>query len=280
MVSLYLVDSKGKDTLDSKALVFAKEHVDFGNSKILFMSRRPALMPYVDPVVAFTSRVLFMAYHLFSSQSQKHQLTIDLAERVAFPKDSLLPASAFVEVEAGQDIQIYSTELTMTAKLHGLRWLMVHYRLLTYVVFTMLFWSFEVLFMSAAWTLYSSSVSSKDGQGRMVTRGRRRGGTAGDTEEDDDSHDDEDDDLEEGDAPSQQPRLGSSRHAKAEYGIKDEQGERLLADIPAAGAEADDEFDYGDEDEGTKEEGQPSGMATSYREEGQESIRRRASRNL
>ena len=280
MVSLYLVDSKGKDTMDSKALVFAKEHVDFGNTKVLFMSRRPALMPYVDPVVSLTSRVLFMAYHLFSSQSQKHQLTIGLAERVAFPKESVLPASAYVEVEAGQDIQIYSTELIMTAQLRGLRWLMVHYRLLTYVVFTMLFWFFEVLFMSAAWTLYSSSVSSGDSQGWMVPKGRRRGGTAGDTEDDDDSNDDEDDDHYEGDTHSQQPRPGSSRHAKTEYGIKDERGERLLADIPAAGAEADDEFDYGDEDEVTKEEGQPSGMATSYREEGQGSIRRRASRNL
>lgn len=284
MVSLYLVDSRGKDALDSKALAFAKEHVDFGNSRVLFTSRRPALVPYVDPVVSLTSRVLFMAYHLFSSKSQRHQLTINLAEHVAFPKESVLPASAYIEVEAGQDIQIYSTELVMTAQLRGLRYLMVHYRLLTYIVFTMMFWFCEVLFMSAAWTVWSSATTAGDDQGRLAIKSRRTERLKGDTESDDDDHDndDSDDEDEDGGEHASTKRLTSraSRQTKAEPGIKDEDhDERLLADIPTAGAEADDELEYGDEDEGVKGYGGTSGVATSYSKEGRESMRWRAPRS-
>ena len=145
MVSLHLIDSRDQNTVGARADEFARSHVGFGVNKVLFSSRRPALVPYADPLVSLTSRILFIGYHLLSSNSQRHTMTVKLAERVSFAKDSLKPAAAYIEVEAGQDIQIYNTQLTLTAQLRGLRYLMVHYRLLTYIVFTLLFWFFEVL---------------------------------------------------------------------------------------------------------------------------------------
>ncbi|KAJ3493466.1 hypothetical protein NLG97_g4714 [Lecanicillium saksenae] len=271
MVSLNLIDSRDQNTIAARADEFARSHVGFGVNKVLFSSRRSALVPYVDPLVSRTSRVLFMAYHLLSSNSQRHTLTVKLAERVSFDKDSLKPAAAYIEVEAGQDIQIYSTQLTLTAQLRGLRYLMVHYRLLTYIVFTLLFWFFEVLFMSAAWSIWSSYTSIPADGGKLRIKGSADGNatdSGDDLDYDDGGEDDEDGDEA---APSRAIKLSSSW--KREYGIKGEDTpERALADIPAAGTEADDEDDS---EEDHRKLQAASGKGTSYSKEGAESVRRR-----
>lgn len=278
MVSLHLIDSRDQNTVAARADEFARSHVGFGVNKVLFSSRRSALVPYADPLVSLTSRVLFMGYHLFSSNSQRHTMTVRLAERVSFAKESLKPAAAYIEVEAGQDIQIYDTTLTLTAQLRGLRYLMVHYRLLTYAVFTLLFWFFEVLFMSAAWSAWSSYTTMPADGGKLRIKGSAHGDAT-------DSGDDLDHDYrgevdEDGDevARSRSVKYGSSTFSKRELGIKGEETpERSLADIPVAGAEADDEDDSEAED---RKYQATSGKGTSYRKEGTESVRRRASQGV
>ncbi|OAA70518.1 SH3 domain protein [Cordyceps fumosorosea ARSEF 2679] len=279
MVSLHLIDSRDQTPIAARADEFARGHAGFGVSKVLFSSRRSALVPYEDPLVSLTSRVLLMGYLLLSSNSQRHELTVKLAERVSFEKDSLRPAAAYVEVEAGQDIQIYSTHLTLTAQLRGLRYLMVHYRLLTYVVLTLLFWFFEVLFMSAAWSAWSSYVSMP------VDGGKLQRGVSGDRDAATDSGDDleleggrgrADDEDEAG--PSRSVKRDSSSSFKREPGFKGEETpERSLADIPLVGAEADDEDDTEEEDRKCQA---VSGQGTSYRKEGSDTVRRRASQGF
>ncbi|OAA79345.1 SH3 domain protein [Akanthomyces lecanii RCEF 1005] len=278
MVSLHLIDSRDQNTVGARADEFARSHVGFGVNKVLFSSRRPALVPYADPLVSLTSRILFIGYHLLSSNSQRHTMTVKLAERVSFAKDSLKPAAAYIEVEAGQDIQIYNTQLTLTAQLRGLRYLMVHYRLLTYIVFTLLFWFFEVLFMSAAWSAWSSYTSMPVDGGKLRIKGSAHGDA---TDSGDDlDHDDRGEDDEDGDevVRSRGVKYGSSKFSKRELGIKGEETpERSLADIPVAGAEADDEDDSEEEE---RKYQATSGKGTSYRKEGTESVRRRASQGV
>lgn len=278
MVSLHLIDSRDQNTVGARADEFARSHVGFGVNKVLFSSRRPALVPYADPLVSLTSRILFMGYHLLSSNSQRHTMTVKLAERVSFAKESLKPAAAYIEVEAGQDIQIYNTQLTLTAQLRGLRYLMVHYRLLTYIVFTLLFWFFEVLFMSAAWSAWSSYTSMPADGGKLRIKGSAHGDA---TDSGDDlDHDDRGEDDEDGDevVRSRGFKYGSSKFSKRELGIKGEETpERSLADIPIAGAEADDEDDSEEEE---RKYQATSGKGTSYRKEGTESVRRRASQGV
>lgn len=276
MISLHLLDSREQNTVTARADEFARSHTGFGVNKVLFSSRRPALVPYMDPMVSFTSRVLFMAYHLLSSNSQRHTMTVKLAERVSFDRDSLKPAAAYVEVEAGQDIQIYSTQLTLTAQLRGLRWLMVNYRLLSYVVFTLLFWFFEVLFMSAAWSVWSSFTSMPVDQGKRI----KGSADADATDSGDDLDQDNGDEDEEGEDSAAASRYQGRRFqlGKREPGIKGEDTpERSLADIPAAGAEADDEDDFEEEE---KKYRPASAKGTSYSKEGAESVRRRASQGM
>lgn len=251
----------------------------FGVNKVLFSSRRPALVPYVDPVVSLTSRILFMAYHVLSSNSQRHTMTLRLAERVSFDRDSMKPAAAYIEVEAGQDIQIYNTQLTFTAQLRGLRWLMVNHRLLTYTVFTLLFWFFEVLFMSAAWSVWSSYTSMPVNPGKRRIKGSAE---ADETDSGDDlDHDNEsgnydDDDDDDGDEtrPERHQRHGRSGLIKREAVPKvEETPERSLADIPAAEIEADDEDNFEEQD---RRRQAVSGKGSSYSKEGTENVRRRS----
>ncbi|ATY67050.1 SH3 domain [Cordyceps militaris] len=269
MVSLHLIDSRDQNTLAARADEFARSHAGFGLNKVLFSSRRPALVPYVDPLVSVTSRVLLMAYHLLSTTSQRYALTVMLAERVSFDRESLKPAAAYIEVEAGQDIQIYSAQLTLTAQLRGLRYLMVNYYVLTYIAFTLLFWFFEVLFMSAAWSAWSSFTSMPVDGDKLRLRGSGEGDAT-------DSGDDLD--AEDEAATSRVVKHESASFFKKESMMKGEETpERFLADIPLAGGEADDEGDSEAED---RQREAVSGIGTSYSKGGAETVRRRASQGL
>ncbi|GAB0131731.1 hypothetical protein EsDP_00000192 [Epichloe bromicola] len=270
MVSLYLVRDGGKsyqtDT-SGRQIPSVQKYLD--SQRILFQSRRPALMPYEDPIISIAKSVLFMGYYIMFPRSQGRTMTVQLAKRVHFDKTAMQPTTALVEIEAGQNIQIYETALTLTAQLRGLRWLMFHYRLLTYVAFTFLFWACEILFMCLAWAVWSSTTASKSSAAR--------GGDFTDAEDDRF----EDDDY--SDRPASSITHGKQADMKKEPRIKleasDEQ-DRAISDIPMGGTGADDEEDFADEDIEIGGDEGIVGAATSYKGKGSDSVRRRASRNV
>jgi hypothetical protein len=272
MVSLYLLGSENGYALAEDARKFANREPSFEQNDVLFHSRRPALLPYIDPVVSLASRVLFLLYHLIFPTAQNCTMKIPVAERVAFPTDSSIPLSAYVEIEAGQDIQIYSASLTMTAQLSGLRWLMFHYRLLTFTVFTTVFWVCELAFMSVAWAIFGSLMgTSPSNKLEYKTRKSQRRST---TEEATDPEDSDENDENDGgsDHPHQFPTYGKQPALKHEPDIKDEEEHKQpLYEIPVAGEEADDEEDVGSP--------RDSGIGTSYSGEGSSSVRKRKSQS-
>lgn len=237
MLSLYLLDGP---TPDHAANKFALDRLGF-EGNVLFASRRPALVPYVDPVVSLARRVAFLLWHMLFPHSSTLDMRVSLAERVAFAG---APESAYLEVEAGQDIQIYAVQLILTAQLCGLRWLMFHYRLPTYIAFTTMFWVCEVLFMGGAWAIWSSLTPGTDG--KAMGKGEVE----------------DEDDAQSLDAYGREP-------LKLESEVKEEDEIRALREIPPAGTEADDEED--------EEDTRDSGLGTSYSESGVASVRRRIS---
>ncbi|GJN71948.1 hypothetical protein PLICBS_006019 [Purpureocillium lilacinum] len=265
MVSLHLLASEANERLEVDSRTFAAQDTKIGDHTVIFTSRRSALFPYVDPIVSIANRIVFMLYHLLFPSSQTCTMTVNLAERLAFSKDSAIPASAYLEVEAGQDIQIYSTTLTMTAQLRGLRWLMFHYRLATYIAFTFLFWVCEVLFMALAWTTWSAVTTPK-----LTGKPHRH--------PDDDRYSDDGDPDQSSDYAHTFPTYGSHLPLKHEPAVKEESAERhtpRMSDIPIAGAEADDEEDTDDGDSRARYD---SGIGTSYDSERRSVVRRRSSR--
>lgn len=265
MVSLYLLDSVADSRLATAARRFADGVVGFGDSNILFASRRSALVPYVDPLVSLASRLFFLLYHVVFPASHTLTLNVPLAERVFFGKGARIPSSAYIEIEAGQTIQTYSATLVLTAQLRGLRWLMFHYRLPTYLAFTFLFWVCEIVFMGGAWVFWSSTTEAPPAGGKGV-HGESPAAIKGQGELEN----------EEEDRPHTFPTYGRQPPLKHEPEVKQEAGRgQLLSEIPFGGGEADDE-DEGDND-GIDDRLRDSGLGTSYSEDGSSSLRRRSS---
>lgn len=127
------------------------DHIRADN--VVFSSRRPALVPYEDPLVSYASRVLFLLYHVAVAASERIQLSIPMGELVEF-RDQL-PLSLLLDVQGGQTLQVYSARILLIARLTGVRWFMYNHRLLSFMVGTTLFWFAEMLSMGTAWAFLS-----------------------------------------------------------------------------------------------------------------------------
>ena len=268
MVSLHLVkDGDGRGTIAGQGKT-SHGHVYLDGHKVLFESRRPALLPYEDPIISVAKRAMFVLYYILFPQSQARTMTVRLAEKVSFAKSSLQPTAAFIEVEAGQSIQIYQTVLMMTAQLRGLRYIMFHYRMITYVAFTFMFWMCEILFMCGAWGIWSATVSAPNDDEKASPRRLPRSSDVG-ADSDGSEGDDEGGDS---DGSSKHVAFERIAQSKGERTVKDEDDQlgQRLADIPLA-----EEEDFDDVDDIETRTGHGQGAGTSFREEGSESVRLR-----
>lgn len=269
MVTVHLLDQGITPSLHDAARAFADEHDRFDGHRILFTSRRPALVPYMDPIASLASRIFFLAWNVLFPNARTCDMTVPLAERMSIPKGFTLPASAYVEIEAGQTLQTYAVVLTLTAQLSGLRYLMHHYRLPMYIMFTFGFWIAEVIFTGVAWSLLLPVIrpQSQDAGSERLGQGEKTKLLA-------DENYDEGSDL--SDHPHSFPTYGRQPPLKHEPEVKEEGtgDHKPLSELPVGGAEADDEDDEDDAQRAQRD----SGIGTSYSEEGTSNVRRRGSR--
>ncbi|GKT44102.1 uncharacterized protein ColSpa_04283 [Colletotrichum spaethianum] len=273
MIALHLLDADALSTGNDKLQphIPPEPYSHFDGKSVLFSSRRPALVPYQDPLVSLASRILFLVYHVLFADSQTCVLTVPMAERVELAKGSSLPSSAYLEIQGGQSIETYHASITLTAQLRGLRWLMYHYRLTTLTFAVFLFWTSEVLFMAAAWLVWSGLSGSGSGSridARKALEQMSLKGAGGVKREDGSG-------VEElSDAPRTFPTYGNQAPLRYEPEIKEEaQAGPRMEDLVPLGGEADDE----EEDDGRGSYKGDSGIGTSYSEGGSSSVRRRSS---
>lgn len=163
MVALHLLDN---DVATSMDVLHSPES---GRSlvdpqSVIYTTRRPALMPYVDPAVSLARRLAWLPFHLVFPKNDVYAMTLPLAENVVFSRSSRLPKSIYVELQAGQDIQTYEAAVTMTANLRGLRWILHNYRVVSFITLTLGFWSMEMLF--AGLTLFTLGIFVGNGDQR------------------------------------------------------------------------------------------------------------------
>ena len=149
MIALHLLDT------DLTTAVDVVHPPESGKSlidpdSVMFTTRRPALMPYVDPTVSLARRLVFLPFHLMFPKNELYAMTVPLAEGVIFTRSSRVPKSIYVELQAGQNFQTSEVSVTMTAKLRGLRYILHNYRIISFVTLTLGFWSMEMLFAGMA----------------------------------------------------------------------------------------------------------------------------------
>lgn len=119
----------------------------------LHASLRPTGLPYRSPLTTLAAALLRLPYYALYPDAELATLTVVMAERLTFPRGAPVPRVALVEIQAAGRpyLEVYSAEVTLRSKLGGLRWLMYHYRVTSFVVFTIMFtviavWCFLVTF--------------------------------------------------------------------------------------------------------------------------------------
>ncbi|KAI1123116.1 putative adipose-regulatory protein-domain-containing protein [Nemania abortiva] len=210
MVALYALKSAATNPALAFSASAADPYAQVTEDNLVFSSRRPVLIPYEDPVVSAASRALFLLWHMtFSQAASTLTLSIPMGELVSF-RNGVRPLSVLIDVQAGQALQVYSSRVTLVARLTGARWLMYNHRILAFVVFTTVFWLAEMVAMAAAWLLLGwlfsrqqeveagAVIKREDGAATYEGRGGRRGGalkpvdtTEGSTVKNDDDDDDD-----------------------------------------------------------------------------------------
>ncbi|RDL41822.1 uncharacterized protein BP5553_01801 [Venustampulla echinocandica] len=247
---------------------------------VLHSSRRPTILPYASPLISLSSRILSLPLYILNLRQESESLTIPMAERLSFPGRStkLVPRYAFLEVQAGQHIQVYSVQINFTARFSGLRWVMYNHRIASLIIFTSAFWVVEVVFALLGWMGFRMLFSSTEPPSSLSSKSKaqikkERGIEDEDTETIKTEPATEDEpDL--SDTPRSFPTYGRQPPLRYEPRIKDEErdnDEDIIEGAAIQPLDADDEDEHilggmrGRERRGV---GEDSGLGTSFSEGG------------
>jgi seipin len=237
-------------------------------SQILFISRRPAILTYTSRLVSLSSRILSLPLYILGLKHESETLHIPMAESAIFKKGKAnVPAYVLLEIQTGQEVQVYDVRIHFKARFGGLRWLMYNHRILSFFAFTTAFWFAEILFTGLGWItlryIFSSSTSSNHKTENSI-KGEETDGTV--KEEIKEEPETDEPDL--SDTPRTFPTYGRQQPLRYVPKVKDEDSEEFVIDEtsiqPLAAMEADDE-----EDEEDLFRARDSGIGTSFSEGGQ-----------
>lgn len=222
---------------------------------VLARSRRPAIMTYRSWVTECAYRVLRLPLYVIGWGQESEAVRVTMMENVEFEQGVRnIPSSLRLEVGSSAPLEVYRASVHLEANLEGLRWLMYRHWIISFVVFTGLFWTVEMVVVLVTWATLTMALGDGTQDDARVWRIKEEenGEPALKTEESSTSATPLSDTSRTFPTlPSHQP-LHFTRGAAR---VKDERGSPALEDIPPAartGAEADDE-DEG-EDEGEDED--------------------------
>lgn len=273
MIALHLLDDDQVPTAPVPEPVKA-----LMGTSILKTSARAAMIPYTDPLVSLASRLLFLAYHIFVPASETITLTVPLVERLEFRPGIMSPTRLVVDVQAGQELQVYSAGLTITAQLTGLRWFMYTWWVSAFLLFTAVFWFCEVFFLAASFLVIQLLFSLVNSSENPTI-----GGEFNDKLGPAPRRDEEPIKKEEEDVPMTFPTTSGQLPLRYDPAPSHTTGIELAPPaetrMDVRGGEADDE-DEGEEERDYEEEerARDSGIGTSYSERDSGSLRRRTSK--
>ena len=135
----------------------------FGNNSasVLARSRRPAILTYASPIIDTANTLSGLPLHLLGWKKESEFLEVGMFEGVEFAKGwGNVPQSVNVVVEADRNMQFYEVSIRIIARFGGLRWILYHHRVLSFLFFTTTFWSSSMLSMLLAWFLFSSYLAT------------------------------------------------------------------------------------------------------------------------
>jgi hypothetical protein len=276
MLSLSLLPPTYKPALPVASTSVLKRTNTVSEGDMLFFSRRPAILTYTSRLVSLSERLFSLPLYILGLRQESEILHIPMAESQSFPRGwKNVPGYVMLELQAGQEVQVYDVRILFTAQFGGIRWLMYNHRILSFVIFTSAFWFSEIMFTLLGWlavqTLFSPKTEVKKELVKVeetdASTVKAEGGEGTDGDEPDLS-----------DTPRTFPTYGRQAPLRFVPKVKEEDSEEFIMDetaIQPLTAEADDE----DEQLEVYRGGRDSGIGTSFSEGGERSgLARRRSR--
>lgn len=148
-------------TASSSTFVFPTSLYKFNATTALARSRRPAILTYTSAVVDAANTLSGLPWYLMGWKSESEVLSVSMFEGVEFPKGwANVPQNLRLAVEADEKMQFYEVGVHIIAKLGGLRWVLYHHRILSFLFFTTAFWSSSLISMALAWFAVSTYLAS------------------------------------------------------------------------------------------------------------------------
>lgn len=119
----------------------------------LASSRRPAIMTYRSPLLERIDTLVRAPLLVSGWQRQEEIISVVLLEDVVLAS-RVRTASVSIDAPSSSTtttIDVYDVAVEFRARFTGVRWLMLNYRVTTFLVATALFWGIEVVFMTLVW---------------------------------------------------------------------------------------------------------------------------------
>ncbi|KAL2008064.1 hypothetical protein VTN00DRAFT_8046 [Thermoascus crustaceus] len=228
------------------------------STALISHSRRPAILTYASPLVDTANRITRMPLYVTGWQREAETLDVTMMEGIEFAKGwRNLPRSLRFEIQSEERMQVYSAKVRFAARFTGMRWVMYNWRILSFLVFSSMFWGVSMIWTTISWLFLSSVFRSGKTESERDIEKEDQGDKQIKTESDEESSD------------------GVS--AGGEEIKKEEVGESTrLASILG---EADDEGDGGRQSRTTGARHRP-GAGTSQRSGSSWGVQRRRSRVL
>ncbi|KAF2274150.1 uncharacterized protein EI97DRAFT_435513 [Westerdykella ornata] len=139
---------------------------------VLARSRRPAIMTYRSWVTEAAHRLLRLPLYVIGWGHESETVRVAMMENVEFAQGvQNIPSSLRLEVRSSAPLDVYRATVHLEANLEGLRWLMYHHWVISFGVFTGLFWAVEMAVVLITWatlTLGSGSGYQEDAAVKKV----------------------------------------------------------------------------------------------------------------
>ena len=197
-------------------------------------ARRPAILTYTSPLVSTASTLARMPLLVLGWNHEAETLDVPMLEGITFTKGwRNVPDTVRVVVESTERMQFYDVTVKIRARFQGLRWVLYHYRLLSFVVFTTSFFgtSFAAAVIGyAVVAIWLGAREDKSGEGNS-TKAKKESETNGWVKREGE--------VERGRSTTPQALKGSDDGVVVKR--EDEEMEAALASVQPLGAEADDE---------------------------------------
>ncbi|KAF2663724.1 hypothetical protein BT63DRAFT_430007 [Microthyrium microscopicum] len=133
--------------------------------KVLVAERRPAIMTYHSPTLEHVYKAVELPLYITGWRKEAEKLTVPLLEGVEFARGwQTVPTSVRIELQSATPLQVYEMTIAFRARLRGIRYMMINYRLSSFVFFTSIFWSVEMTIAACIWVGLSFVFTGKQSQ--------------------------------------------------------------------------------------------------------------------